>query len=167
MALVAVGAVAATAKQQQPSRGPISGTPINLTTALTFVDPPGCDFTRQRPCGNAGTFTADDQATADLLCPSGTMAESYFFPSQGPAFTIAERTLTCPDGSTLLLHVKRVEFTPLTDTTALIGETWSVTLGTGRFSLLQGRGTMQEIFDFAAPPDTLGGSLTGTLGTNP
>jgi hypothetical protein len=139
-------------------------TAISLTTALTFFDPPGCDFTPQRPCADIGSFTANDQATADLLCPAGSMAESYYFPPEGSAsFTTAERTLTCPDGSTLLMHVERVEFTDLTPTTALIGETWRVRLGTGRFSLLSGKGKMAEVFGFGTDPGTLGGSLTGTL----
>jgi hypothetical protein len=139
------------------------GTAISLTTSLTFFDTPGCDFTRRRPCASIGSFVADDTGTSTLLCPSGSMAESYYFPTHGPAFTIAERTLTCPDGSTLLLHVERVEFTDLSPTTGLVGQTWKVTLGTGRFSLLSGRGDISEVFDFGVEPATLAGTLSGTL----
>jgi hypothetical protein len=156
--VVAVGAVLAATPAHAGAR-----TPISVTSALQFVDPPGCDHSRQRPCADTGTFVANDAATAALLCPQGTMAESFYFPTHGRAFTIAERTATCPDGSTLLLHVERTTFTELSDVTAEIGETWRVELGTGRFSLLHGRGTMTELFSFAAEPNSLGGTITGVL----
>jgi hypothetical protein len=156
--LMAVGAVGGAAK-------PESTTQINLRTALTFNDNAGCNRTPARPCGDRGTFTAKDRATAIVLCAKGTMAESYYFPPSGSStFTIAERTLTCPDGSTLVMHVRRVMLTELTATTNRIGETWKVTLGTGRFTLLKGRGTMEEIYNTGRQPATLGGSLTGALG---
>jgi hypothetical protein len=161
VAALATFALLATAGGSQAAKPPKM--PISLTSAMTFFDPPGCDHTRKHPCATIGTFTANDQPTADLLCPSGTMNERFWFPTHGPAFTIADRTVTCPDGSTLLLHVKRVQFTDLTPTTALIGETWTVTLGTGRFSNLTGQGTMNEIFDTSTEAGTLGGSVTGFL----
>ena len=157
VAIFIVGASAASAK-------PKAATYISLRTALAFTDPAGCNHTRARPCGDRGTFTAKDQATAVLLCAKGAMAESYYFPPRGSsAFTIAERTLTCRDGSTLLLHVRRVVFTKLTTTTNRIGETWKVTIGTGRFTELKGRGTMEEIYNTGRQPNTLGGSLAGVL----
>jgi hypothetical protein len=158
MALTVVGAADATAK-------PKSTTQISLRTALTFNDPPGCNHTPARPCGDHGTFTAKNRATAALLCAKGTMAESFYFPPSGSsAITIAERTLTCPDGSTLVMHVRRVMLTKLTETTSRISETWKVTFATGRFTLLKGRGTMEEIFNTAHQPGTLGGGLIGALG---
>ena len=139
-------------------------TPISLTTALTFIEDTGCAATPASPCTDAGTFVANDAVTSDLLCAQGVAAESYYFPRSGQAFTIAERTLTCPDGSTLRMRVNRVTFTDLTSTTALIGETWKLTgLGSGRFVGFSGSGTMSEVFDFGGPPNHLGGLVTGQL----
>ena len=158
IAVIAFAAANATAKSK-------STTMINLKTALTFNNEAGCNHTPARPCGDHGTFTAKDHVTSVVLCARGTMAESYYFPPSGSsAFTIAERTLTCQDGSTLVLHVRRVMFTKLTATTNRIGETWKVTFGTGRFTELKGQGTMEEIFNTGHKPGTLGGSFTGVLG---
>ena len=124
-----------------------SGTPVSLTTALTFGDSSMCNHTANSPCPASGTFTADDEATATLVCPSGTIFETHWFTHghAGP-ITIADRTWTCPDGSTLMMHVIRWAFIPETDTTAHILETWVITHGTGRLASLQGSGTMDEIF---------------------
>jgi len=92
------------------------------------------------------------------------MSELFYFPDTGVAFTIADRTLTCPDGSTLVMHVLRVEKRKLTATTVQIGETWQVTRGTGRFEGLTGQGTIDEVFDGGVTPNTLAGALTGHLG---
>jgi len=62
----------------------------------------------------------------------------------------------------LVLHVRRVTLKDLGSGTSRIGETWKVTLGTGRFTVLKGNGTMEEIYN--ENRGTLGGSLTGTLG---
>jgi hypothetical protein len=59
------------------------------------------------------------------------------------------------------MHILRWVFIPRTDTTADILETWVITGGTGRLSGLQGRGTMDEIYDFGSTPNTLGGNVTG------
>jgi hypothetical protein len=148
-----------------------TGTTISLTTALQFGDDSDCNHPPASPCPASGTFTANDAATASLICPAGTIAETHWFPNphpnpgfpQGP-FTIADRTWTCPDGSTLVMHVKRVSFTEgPTPTTAHIGETWMITGGTGRLADLQGSGTMDEIFDFGVTPGTLGGLVVGVV----
>jgi hypothetical protein len=112
----------------------------------------------------SGTFTANDGTTAELVCESGTIFETFWFPHgrRGP-FTIADRTWTCPDGSTLVMKVRRVVFILLTDTTAQILENWVITGGTGRLAGLQGSGTMAEVFDFGSAPATLGGSVNGLV----
>jgi hypothetical protein len=140
-----------------------TGTPITLSTALTFQDDTPCDFSPASPCSSLGTFEANDEVTADLICASGTVSETYWFTHgrRGP-ITIAERTWTCPDGSTLVMSVLRWVFIPLTDTTAQILQTWVITGGSGRLAELSGRGTLDEIFAF--PPtgtNTLGGTATG------
>jgi hypothetical protein len=157
VAMAAVGlaltAVGASAK---------SGTAVSLSTALAFGDASACTHLPSSPCPASGTFSADDQTTANLICESGTISETHWFTHglAGP-ITVADRVWTCPDGSTLVMKVLRWSFTPLTETTANIFETWVVTHGTGRLASLQGSGTMNEIFDFAA--DTLGGAVTGLV----
>jgi hypothetical protein len=138
------------------------GTPITLSTALVFGDDSNCQHTANSPCSDSGTFTANDQTTANLVCPAGTVSETYWFTHgrNGP-ITIADRTWTCPDGSTLTMHVLRWVFIPATETTADILETWVITGGTGRLANLQGKGTMDEIFNFGTNPGTLGGTVTG------
>src|SRR6201987_1132228 len=138
------------------------GTPVTLSTAIAFVGPP-CSVTASDPCTDTGTFTANDQTTANVICASGTIFETFFFThSRGGPITIADRTWTCPDGSTLVMHVLRWVFIPRTATTADVLETWVTTGGgTGRLASLQGRGTMDEIFDFGSTPNTLGGEVTG------
>jgi hypothetical protein len=152
-----VGATTATAK-------PKLMTQISLRTAMTFVDPPGCNRTEASPCGVRGTFTAKTQATGQLLCGKGTMAESFHFPPAGSSlYAIGERTLTCRDGSTLLMHFLQTTLKDLTNGTSQIGGTWKVTLGTGRFSLLKGQGTWEDIYCCGQERRTRRGSLTGTL----
>ena len=136
------------------------GTPVTLSTAIDFVHPP-CSLTANDPCTAPGTFTANDETTANVICASGTISETFWFPHGRGPFTIADRTWTCPDGSTLVMHILRWVFIPRTDTTADILETWVITGGTGRLSGLQGRGTMDEIYDFGSTPNTLGGNVTG------
>jgi hypothetical protein len=138
------------------------GTPITLSTALVFGDDSACHETPSSPRTASGTFTANDETTANLVCPSGTIFETHWFTHgrSGP-ITVADRTLTCSDGSTLVMHVLRWTFIPLTDTTGEILETWVITGGTGRLASLSGRGTMDEIFDFGTVPNTLGGTVTG------
>jgi hypothetical protein len=138
-----------------------TGTPITLSTALTFQTDISCDHSPESPCFATGTFEANDQVTADLICASGTLSETHWFPRgrRGP-FTIAERTWTCPDGSTLVMRVLRWVFIPLTDTTAQILQTWIITGGSGRLADLNGRGTLDEVFAFP-PTDTLSGTATG------
>jgi hypothetical protein len=138
-----------------------SGTPVTLSTALTPVDDPSCNYTPSSPCQWIGTFEANDDTTANLICPSGTISETYWFPHGRGPFTIAERTLTCPDGSTLVMRVSRYAFIPLTETTGEILETWVITGGTGRMASLQGRGPMDEFFDVGGPIVTFGGTVTG------
>jgi YVTN family beta-propeller protein len=148
----------------QPTSVQAGATPISLTTALTFDDPLGSDCTRERPCTDHGTFAAADESTTALLCPEGTMAELFHIPKSSEDIAIAERTLICRDGSTLVMHVRRSGAQPLTPTTAAIAETWTVTQGTGRFTDLKGDGTMEAIYDESVTPPTLGGTLTGNLG---
>jgi hypothetical protein len=141
-----------------------AGTPINLSTALAFGDDSTCTHLPNSPCPASGTFTADDSTTASLVCEAGTIVETHWFTHgrRGP-ITIADRTWICPDGSTLVMHVTRWSFTPLTETTASISETWVITGGTGLLAGLQGSGTMEEVFDFGSTPETLGGSVTGVV----
>lgn len=151
VACMTIGAMAAT-----------QGTPITLSTAMAFGDTSTCKHLPSSPCPASGTFTANDETTANLICESGTIFETHWFTHgrQGP-ITVADRTWTCPDGSTLTMHVLRWVFIPSTGTTAEILETWVITGGTGRLASLQGKGTMDEIFDFGAVPETLGGTVTG------
>jgi hypothetical protein len=138
------------------------GTPITLSTALAFGDDSTCNESPNSPCLATGTFTANDQTTANLICASGTIFETHWFTHgrNGP-ITIADRTWTCPDGSTLTMHVLRWVFIPVTDISGEILETWVITGGTGRLARLQGIGTMDEIFEFGTLPHTLGGTVTG------
>jgi hypothetical protein len=156
---VALAAVVGTA-----TANAITGTAVSLTTALTFDESAPCAHTSNSPCPASGTFTADDAATAEAICASGTIFETHWFTHghAGP-ITIADRTWTCPDGSTLVMHVIRWAFVPRTETTADILETWVITGGTGRMAGLQGSGTMDEIFDFGVVPGTLGGTVTGSV----
>ena len=137
------------------------GTPITLSTAEAFGNDSTCHESPNSPCLASGTFTANDETTANLICPSGTIFETHWFTHgrNGP-ITVANRTWTCPDGSTLTMHVLRWVFIPSTPTTADILETWVITGGTGRLANLQGRGTMDEIYDFGTVPNTLGGTVT-------
>jgi hypothetical protein len=59
------------------------------------------------------------------------------------------------------MHILRWVYIPITDTTAEILETWVITGGTGRLASLQGRGTMDEIYDFGVTPNTFGGTVAG------
>lgn len=138
------------------------GTPVTLSTAEAFIDTPTCQNTANAPCPAYGTFTANDETTANVICASGTIFETHWFTHgrSGP-ITIADRTWTCTDGSTLVMHILRWVFIPRTETTADILETWVITGGTGRLAGLQGRGTMDEIYDFGVTPNTLGGTVTG------
>jgi hypothetical protein len=137
------------------------GTPITLSTAIAFVGPP-CSVTASDPCTDIGTFTANDETTANVICASGTVSETFFFThGRGGPITIADRTWTCPDGSTLVMHILRWVFIPITATTADILETWVITGGTGGLSSLQGRGTAEEIYNFGVTPNTFGGTVTG------
>ena len=140
-----------------------NGTPITLSTALVFGDVSTCNHLPSSPCPAAGTFTANDATTANVICASGTIFETHWFTHGrgGQPITVADRTWTCPDGSTLTMHVLRWVFIPATATTADILETWVITGGTGRLAGLQGSGTMDEIFDFGTVPNTLGGTVTG------
>jgi hypothetical protein len=137
----------------------ISGTPVTLTTVLTFVEDTACNHTSNSPCPAIGTFTANDETTASIICESGTIFETHWFTHgrRGP-FTIANRTWTCPDGSTLVMNVQRWVFIPLPDGTAEILEKWVITGGTGRLAGLQGSGTMDEIWDLGV---NFGGAVTG------
>jgi hypothetical protein len=138
------------------------GTPVTLSTAMAFGDDSTCHESPNSPCLATGTFTANDETTANVICASGTLFETHWFTHgrSGP-ITIADRTWTCPDGSTLVMHILRWVFIPRTDTTADILETWVITGGTGRLAGLQGSGTMDEIYDFGVTPNTFGGTVTG------
>ena len=137
------------------------GRPVTLSTAIVFGGPP-CSVTANDPCTSPGTFTANDETTASVICASGTISETFWFPHgrRGPV-TIADRTLTCPDGSTLVMHILRQVYIPVTDTTAELLETWVITGGTGRLADLQGRGMADEIYNFGVTPNTFGGTVTG------
>jgi hypothetical protein len=89
---------------------------------------------------------------------SGTISETFWFTHgrNGP-ITIADRTWICPDGSTLLMHILRWVFIPQNGYYSGNPRTG----GTGRLAGLQGRGTMDEIYDFGSTPNTLGGNVTG------
>jgi len=142
--------------------GATQGIPITLSTAMAFGDDSTCNESPNSPCLATGTFTANDVTTANVICASGTIFETHWFThGRGGPITVADRTWTCPDGSTLTMHVLRWVFVPATDTTADILQTWVITGGTGRLAGLQGRGTMDEIYDFGNVPNTLGGTVTG------
>jgi hypothetical protein len=45
----------------------------------------------------------------------------------------------------------------------MMGGSWVITRGTGRFTQLRGNGTMFELWDHSRLPATLGGRLTGVV----
>src|SRR5689334_21660017 len=115
-----------------------SGTPVTLSTVLAFQEGTACRHTPNSPCPANGTFTANDETTANIICESGTIFETHCFThGRGGPITIADRTWTCPDGSTLVMHVLRWVFIPVAERTAQIRETWVITGGTGRLAGLQ------------------------------
>jgi hypothetical protein len=77
-------------------------------------------------------------------------------------YAIGERTLTCGDGSTLLIHFLQTTLKDLTNGTNQIGGTWKVTLGTGRFTLLKGQGTWDDTYCCGQIRRTRRSSLAGT-----
>jgi hypothetical protein len=90
-----------------------SGTPVTLSTVLAFQEDTACRHTPNSPCPANGTFTANDETTANIICESGTIFETHWFThGRGGPITIADRTWTCPDGSTLVMHVLRWVFYP-------------------------------------------------------
>jgi hypothetical protein len=99
---------------------------LDCVVSRTGIEP-GCNYTPSSPCRWIGTFEANDDTTVNLICPSGTISETYWFPHGRGPFTIAERTWTCSDGSTLVMRVSRYAFIPLTETTGEILETWVIT----------------------------------------
>jgi hypothetical protein len=131
-----------------------------LTTDLE----PGTECAGYQVEARAGHSQPTSAATAALIYPPGTIFETHLFTHghAGP-ITIADRTWTCPDGSTLMMHVFRFGFIPETETTAHILESWVVTHGMGRLASLQGSGTMDEICDFGVEPETLGRSVVGLV----
>ena len=141
-----------------------AGTHISITNGRqewTTIE--GCaDSPTERPCHNTGTFRANDQTTARLICSRGTSKEAEYSGPPNGIWTIARRTLTCPGRGTLNLLVKLFISGVVTpNQTTNFGESWVITGGTGRLAHLRGSGTMIEPRDLSHT--VLGGQLTGIV----
>ena len=102
-----------------------------------------CGKTGRPACHFVGPFAAGDATTARVVCPRGSRRGTSAFGQKGSG--VRSRTLTCPDGASLIMRVRLVLGGGLTgDSTTNFGWEWVITGGTGRLAHLRGSGTTFE-----------------------
>jgi hypothetical protein len=128
-----------------PAVAAVGPTPITISTQVSFVGPPH------------GTFAATPP-----LCPSGTFSDAIVVVSRAPRgfplSILAERTLTCDDGSGAFFVQLHAQFLPNGAPGTASGP-WTATGGSGAYSNLHGAGTFVVTVSPISPTGTE--TLTG------